>query len=147
MAETQDILPGAQVRGVHRAAECRGIRQTEQEQGGRPVEIQANTAAETVRLAKRIRVEAMVVLGLPAAKELPSTEATMDALGIMGKAMTRESSAQVRLDQAAPVTMNMSLPEFLKTTTRIAMTQANTMQAKTCEPLTHLSTSTKQDMR
>ena len=89
----------------------------------------------------------MVVLGLPAAKELPSTEATMDALGIMGKAMTRESSAQVRLGQAATVTMTMSPPEVLKTTARIAMTQANMSQAKMCEPLTHLSTCMKQDMR
>ena len=84
----------------------------------------------------------MVVLGLPAAKELPSTEATMDALGIMGKAMTRESSAQVRLGQAATVTMTMPNPETLKIATRIAMSQA-----KTCEPLTHLSTCTTQDMR
>src|ERR1041385_3373681 len=104
MAETQGIFLGAQVRGAHRAAECRGIRQTEQDQDGRPVEIQANTAVEAVRLAKLMRVEAMVVLDPIMAKQLPSTVATTGTrAGIAGKAMTRESSAQVRLDQAAPI--------------------------------------------
>src|ERR1700739_1814469 len=83
MGATQGILL---VRGVPRAVEqCQGVRQAEQAQGGHPAGIQPNTAVETVRLAKRVRVQAMVILDLPMAKELPSTEATTDAPGIMGK--------------------------------------------------------------
>ena len=99
MSETQGILPGAQVRGVHQAAEqCQGVRQAEQDQAGRPAGIQANTAAEIVRLAKLIPVEAMAVLDLTMEKQPQTTVAATDTrAGITGKAMTRESPAQVRL--------------------------------------------------
>lgn len=143
MAETQGILLGVQVRGGHRAAECQGVRQAEQDQGVHPAGIQANTAVETARLAKLILVEAMVVPDLTMAKQLPTTVATTDTrAGITAKAMTRESSAQARPGQAAPVTMIIPLPEVLKTATRMAMSQV-----KMYEVLTHLSTSTTQDMR